>query len=379
LYGSENWSLKRNNHVAGNAPPGGNDRNTDTGRRSNDIVSPRPPSTSKRSTSASMKHKMPKFTSTRQYNISRPPLLIELEQFIASQLDDLKRESNLNTTEPETDDWLSMRRLKIYKDAFQRFIEEFNIYRPILTAIKYEYETAFDYFSSKARNHMSTKTEFVTYEREHTQKMAQKDQQHDLKVAALEAKNAAVEKKLADKIKELRIMNAQVDILKLATLQAEDVAEDVKRSCITLTNALKRNEEEKKELSEGEAGRTTEILAFKVAFHKSSGDLERLRLQVHDMESNQSTLVSYEKLERHIMKIQDLRDQLQEKTNEQKQLIQRYTLLKNAIEVSCKDNKTQLAMKSGSAYSNMEKFDWSDKNVYKKVEEELTSKSSDPR
>ena len=364
LHGSESWSLKRNNHP----PPPGN------------IVSPRPPSTSKRSTSASMKHKMPKFTasSSRQYNIARPPLLVELEQFIASQLDDVSRESN-SSEQPETDDWLSMRRLMIYKDAFQRFIEEFNIYKPILSAIKYEYETAFDYFSSKARNHLSTKTEFVTYERAHTQKLAQKDQQHEAALAALQEKNVLLEKKLAEKTKELQITQAQVDILKLATAKAEDITEDIKKSCITLTNALKRNEVEKKGLADAESGRLSEILVLKNAFHKSGGDLERLRLQVHDMEANQSTLVSHDKLERHIMKIQDLRAQLKEKDNEQTQLIQRYSLLKNAIEVSCKDNKTQLAMKRGANYINMDKFDWSDKNVFKKVEEELTSKSSDPR
>lgn len=372
LYGSDNWSFKRINHLG--------TRGNDTSAiidisRSND-ASPRPPSTSKRSASASMKHKVPVLSTGRQYNISRPPLLVELEQFIATQMDELKRE---NVEEPETDDWLSMRRLTIYKDAFQRFIEEFNIYKPILTAIKYEYESAFDYFSSKARKEMSTKTEFVTHEREHSQKMAQKDQQHAAIVEALEIKNALVEKKLAEKTKELQITNAQVDILKMATSKAEAVADDVKRSCITLTNALKRNEAEKKELVDIESGRVSEILSLKIAFHKSSNELERLRLQVHDMESNQSTLVSHEKLERHVAKIQDLREQLEEKDEEHRALIQRYSLLKNAIEVSCQDNKTQLALKRGSSFSNMSKFDWTDKNVFKKVEEELTSRSSDPR
>jgi len=366
LYGSDNWSSKRNNQIRTNTP------------RGND-VSPRPPSTSKRSSSASMKQKMPKFSSGRSYNIARPPLLLELEELIASQLSELEQERMPTPDEPQTDDWLSMGRLKIYKDAFQRFIEEFNIYKPILSAIKFEYESAFDYFSSKARNHMSTKTEFVTYERQHSQKMAQKEQQHAAIVEALEAKNAEVEKKLAQKTKELQIANAEVDILKLASAKAEAVADEIKSSCITLTNALKRNEQEKKELADAESGRLNEILALKVAFHKSSSELERLRLQVHDMESNQSTLVSHEKLERHVVKIQDLRDQLKEKDDEHRDLIQRYSLLKNAIELSLKDNKTQLALKRGSSFINMNKFDWSDKNVFKKVEEELSAKSSDPR
>jgi chromosome segregation ATPase len=389
LYGSDNWSFKRNNHYGsagdrdGQSGSGGDRRGARGAGHVGDIstsqsISPRPPTVSKRSSSAAMK-KMPKFSTGRQYNISRPPLLVELEEFIASQLNELKRENEMTGEEPQTDDWLSMSRLRIYKEAFQRFIEEFNIYKPILTAIKYEYETAFDYFSSKARNHLSTKTEFVTYERQHSQKMAQKDQQHAAVVAALEAKNAEMEEKLAKKAKELQIANAEVDILKIASAKAEAVADEVKQSCITLTNALKRNEIEKKQLVDAESVHTNEILALKVAFHKSSSELERLRLQVHDMESNQSTLVSHEKLERHILKVQDLRDQLKDKDDEHRDLIQRYSLLKNAIEVSCKDDKTQLALKRGSSFNNMSKFDWSDKNVFKKVEAELAAKSSDPR
>jgi hypothetical protein len=188
-----------------------------------------------------------------------------------------------------------------------------------------------------------------------------------------------MEEKLAKKAKELQIANAEVDILKIASAKAEAVADEVKQSCITLTNALKRNEIEKKQLVDAESVHTNEILALKVAFHKSSSELERLRLQVHDMESNQSTLVSHEKLERHILKVQDLRDQLKDKDDEHRDLIQRYSLLKNAIEVSCKDDKTQLALKRGSSFNNMSKFDWSDKNVFKKVEAELAAKSSDPR
>ena len=377
LYGYDNWFMKRSNSNLpyGSVPPS---RDFDSGRNSNDF-SPRPPSSTKHSNSASVKNKFPKFGTTRQYNIARPPLLVELEDFISSELKELKREMNVGNAQPETDDWLSMRRLKIYKDAFQRFIDEFTIYKPILTSIKHEYETAFDNFSSKARKHMSAKTEFVTFEREHIQKMSQKDEQHLAVVTELEEKMRTTEKKLEDKEKELRIANAQVDILKLAAAKAEDIAEDVKRSCITLTNALKRNEAEKKELVEVDSEKQNEILSLKIAFHKASAELERLRLQVHDMEANQSTLVSHDMLEKHVLKIQELRGQVIAKDSEHRNLIQRYALLKNAVEASCKDDKAQLSLRRGSSYFDTDRFNWSEKDVYKKVQEEYESKALDPR
>ena len=51
---------------------------------------------------------------------------------------------------------------------------------------------------------------------------------------------------------------------------------EVKVSCITLTNALNRLEEEKKKLAGRDGAKQTEIMTLKVSLQKANSDLERL-------------------------------------------------------------------------------------------------------
>jgi hypothetical protein len=53
-----------------------------------------------------------------------------------------------------------------------------------------------------------------------------------------------------------------------------DIA-DVKNSCITLTSALNRLEEDKKKLTSKDGSKQAEILALKVSLQKANSDLER--------------------------------------------------------------------------------------------------------
>lgn len=75
-------------------------------------------------------------------------------------------------------------------------------------------------------------------------------------------------------------------------------------------------------------------MALKVALQKGNNDLDRLRLQLHDLEAEQSNLVSTEIVEKHLNKIQELQDQMKLRDEQMKNLIQRYSLLKNAIETA---------------------------------------------
>ena len=89
-----------------------------------------------------------KISSPRTYVPSRPPLLHQIEEFLQQNLEKLALEDTTSIT-PQTEDWLANKRLKIYRDAFSLYINEFNIYKPFLLAVKHEYETVLDYFSIK--------------------------------------------------------------------------------------------------------------------------------------------------------------------------------------------------------------------------------------
>jgi chromosome segregation ATPase len=109
---------------------------------------------------------------------------------------------------------------------------------------------------------------------------------------------------------------------------------EARQSCVTLTNALSRLDEEKKRLVARETQKQAEIMTLKIALGKTNNDLDRLRLQLHDLEAEQSNLVSSEMIEKHLAKIQDLQDTMKARDEQMKALIQRYSLLKNAIEAA---------------------------------------------
>ena len=74
---------------------------------------------------------------------SRPPLLKDIEDFLAQNLPPIAIAESLS------EDWLSNKRLRVYRDAFQLFIDEFNIYKPFLNAVKYEYDATLDFLSAR--------------------------------------------------------------------------------------------------------------------------------------------------------------------------------------------------------------------------------------
>lgn len=124
---------------------------------------------------------------------------------------------------------------------------------------------------------------------------------------------------------------------------------EARQSCVTLTNALTRLDEEKKRLTARDNQKQSEILSLKVALSKTNNDLDRLRLQLHDLEAEQSNLVSSEILEKHLAKMQDLQDTMKLRDEQMKSLIQRYSLLKNAIETAFAPLGTKIGRGAGAS------------------------------
>jgi hypothetical protein len=234
-------------------------------------VDPKPPSSTKRTTGSFKQHKV---ENQRLYNMTNPPLLTELENFLQTNLSELKLTDSTATTN-ETADWLSMKKLKIYRDAFGRFIEEFNIYKPFLLSVKHEYENALDYISNEARNTLPLKTELIARERECNQKIIQKELECNEQIRLLTQERDSMKLLLQTKEKELKYCLAQIDVIKMTASKSEKESSDIKGSCVTLTSALTRIEDEKKKLTIKDNARQSEILTLKITLQKANNDLER--------------------------------------------------------------------------------------------------------
>lgn len=195
-YGDDNW-ISRSGQKAG--------------KNFLNMSIPRPPSASKRSIAATV-------NSPRSYVPSRPPLLRDIEEFLAKKLTDI------STEEPMTEDWLSNKRLRVYREAFQLYIDEFNIYKPFLNAVKYEYECTLDFFSSRynqcgisvflnssfrSRNFVALKTDLVSKERENIQKLKAKDAAHENIIRELQAEKAALERQIVERDRTIGVLQTQ--------------------------------------------------------------------------------------------------------------------------------------------------------------------------
>jgi hypothetical protein len=104
-----------------------------------DGLEPQPPSTLR-----SSKGTGHVISSPRTYVPSRPVLLRQIDEYLHEKLSSLSTED-----QAFTEDWLGNQRLKAYREAFQMYIDESNIYKPFLLALKHEYEVVLDFFSGR--------------------------------------------------------------------------------------------------------------------------------------------------------------------------------------------------------------------------------------
>lgn len=233
------------------------------------FLDPRPPNMQNKR-SLTNKHNKEKLNNQKGYSIAHPPLLTELDAFLKQNLALIDDRDDVTSS-----DWLSMKRLKIYREAFARFIEEFNIYKPFLLTVKHEYESALDFISNEARVVLPMKTELVAKERDFHQKLLQKDQICTDQILTIKTEKETLQKQLEAKDKELRYYKAQIDILKATNERVQSETLDVKSSCVTLTNALTRIEDEKKKISGKDSSRLGEMTTLKVALQKANNDIDR--------------------------------------------------------------------------------------------------------
>lgn len=106
---------------------------------------------------------------------TRPALLLDMLQYVRNELKTLGAEKSPTGT-PE--------RLQVFKQAFSHFIAEFKTYQPILTLIKYEYDTALQKKEESIRRLASLKGKMSVLKFQSAREM---DQVRDEALEAVEA------------------------------------------------------------------------------------------------------------------------------------------------------------------------------------------------
>jgi chromosome segregation ATPase len=292
-------------------------------------TSPVPPVTPKRSLVLAQSQRLGATTE----NSERTNLLNAVNSMVAQGL------NSLDPHEDESDGRLQ--RLEVYKAAFQHLINEFNIYKPFLSAVKNEYDTLINNFGDDFRCVSDLKVEMKMKEHEFNIKLKRKHQNFKADLAARSSQILSLEKELRKKDDEVAALKAHSDQTQQKNIKLEKDLTDLRKSCEVLTTSLTRSEEGKRLFQSNDSGRQRELQSAKMAVTKLNEELERIRNMLNDSENAQVMLVAPEVVAKHLDSIRALKAALATKDVVHKRLIDRYSTLKSAVEASFIEGNTK--------------------------------------
>jgi len=252
--------------------------NVISNKNSSEIIqSPRPPETPKKSSKQSS---IPNSLTFQPYHFTNPALLQEINNILSTGFQKLSLDKNdasktngyKNDLDTEND---GLDKLQVYREAFARFIEDFNIYRPFLLSVKNEYDRVVNLYATQIHLILSLQSQLATKEQEFQFKI--KDHEHNTADVLTEAEiqRKALEKMIVEKDKEFNALQSQVTHLKQITSKAERELAEARSSCVTLTSSLTRLEEERRQVQMKHDAGENEVLVLKVSLEKGNEEIER--------------------------------------------------------------------------------------------------------
>lgn len=195
-------------------------------------------------------------------------MLRELNQYVALRLKEIEPEyEELNT--------FSYAKLDVYRDAFQEFIQNFHTYRYFLGDIKREYDTAIAQLCDQLKSTSALRIELASNELKHVQEIQALEASHRKQLQIIADERSRYEQSLVQKDKEFRLKEEEIIRLNNFTRKARSEQDELRNSCMTLTNSLVRQEEERKVLAANEVKKSLELVNLSNIAQKSLEDVER--------------------------------------------------------------------------------------------------------
>lgn len=208
---------------------------------------------------------------------SRHPLLAELNDIVSSGLKLLEQSGpNPNSsTDGGVDKDFSVARLEVYRDAFQRYIEEFNIYRPFLSEVKHEYDSVIETLWNKLHASSSIRSHLAAIEKKHVAEIHEIEHANSQKIQILEEENKRLEALFNAKVREFDEREEEMGVLRASSAKARKEWEEMRTSCLTLTNSLARLDEEKKQAHAKDAIKTADMANLRIQVQRATEEVER--------------------------------------------------------------------------------------------------------
>lgn len=225
-------------------------------------------------------------------------------------------------------------RLAVYRAAFQRYLDESSIYKGFLTGFAHEHDVAIDALRKQVASLSSVRLELPLQMAETSDKARAQAAEHQERTAALLKRISQLEGSLATTERKLKSTETEYREYRENSAKMRSQWEEMRVSCMRLTTSLSRHEEDKKRSKVSDAARQADFVAAKINERKSQEQAERLTVMLQELEAIQATLITKEAVEEQQGLIKHLQQELKAKEALHTDLINRYSILKAAIEAS---------------------------------------------
>ncbi|XP_031561984.1 translin-associated factor X-interacting protein 1-like [Actinia tenebrosa] len=253
--------------------------------------------------------------------VHKPKFLEQLEAFLQKEL------RSLDCTEMVP----SEKRLQAFREVFEYLIEDFKTYKPLLSAVKHEYEMMLVDQRETIRELEPLKSMLVTVSEQCEKKLLAMKQEEKSDMITMKGENRKLQQ-IIEKLREEKV-SLQVQVEKL---QEELGAEylryrnecDARKMLIADINELKYQQEDSKKSSmEDDREGKEDVTFLKLALKKAREDLEMKNQKLAKMEADYGDVVprrDFEKLEALHSKIEADKEKLAE---DNKKLMQEHNAL----------------------------------------------------
>lgn len=260
------------------------------------------------------------------YRSTRPQLLEELKQILQEGRAKVEQTGG-DMSEAEK----QVLHLEYCRLAFQRYIDESNIYKETLIHIKEYYERALNSFEHEHYECLRLQVELNKKDNEFNRQKNVLNTEWDSKLSLQEQTIVGLRKENLEKSRGVKVLEAANQQLEARVSEMSGERNELKRTCVILSKAMKGLEERDHEFQEQAERLKCEIQSMHESEAASQEEITRLRTVVQRLETYQATLLPRSVYDEQQGKIAHLETSLEAVRVNNKQLLFRYITLKGAI------------------------------------------------
>ena len=202
----------------------------------------------------------------QQFKSSCPQLLTEVNRIVDVGLSQLRKDGREGTVDA---------RLAVYRAAFQRFIDDFNIYRPFLQSVKTEYDSSIDVMLNRLGSVSTAHCDFAVKDEEHAIAVRILRKLHSSEMKTVKDQNIALNATIAAKEEEMRNIEFKSAFEQTKNTKLQQELKEAKKLIAILAKALHLLEEDKTKRSSEDQAISAEIIALNSSAQKSQEEIER--------------------------------------------------------------------------------------------------------